>query len=137
MSRIESAVVETVTGPGTLDEIHQALDAFWLAHSGVPDEVRMRMAIAAAEIGANIIEHSGGSHGVRMRMEARALPHTVEIVFVDHGPEVSIDLPDLSFPDEMCERSRGLALAHSVLAELSYLRCGATNRWTLLSHEFR
>jgi serine/threonine-protein kinase RsbW len=137
MSRIESAVVETVTGPGTLDEIHQALDAFWLAHSGVPDEVRMRMAIAAAEIGANIIEHSGGSHGVRMRMEARALPHTVEIVFVDHGPEVSIDLTDLSFPDEMCERSRGLALAHSVLAELSYLRCGATNRWTLLSHEFR
>jgi serine/threonine-protein kinase RsbW len=137
MSRIESAVVETVTGPGTLDEIHQALDAFWLAHSGVPDEVRMRMAIAAAEIGANIIEHSGGSHGVRMRMEARALPHTVEIVFVDHGPEVDIDLTDLSFPDEMCERSRGLALAHSVLAELSYLRCGATNRWTLLSHDFR
>jgi serine/threonine-protein kinase RsbW len=137
MNRIEPTVVETVTGPGTLDEIHQALDAFWLAHSAVPEEIRMRMAIAAAEIGANIIEHAGGNHGIQMRMEARALPHTVEIVFVDHGPEATVDLTDLSLPDEMSERSRGLALAHSVLAELSYLRCGTTNRWTLLSHDFR
>ena len=137
MSRIDPAVLETVTGPETLDEIHQALDAFWLAHAGVPEEVRMRMAIAAAEIGANIIEHSGGADGIWMRMAVRALPHAVEVVFDDHGPEATVDLTDLSFPDEMSERSRGLALAHSVLAELSYLRCGTTNRWTLLSHDFR
>ncbi len=137
MSRIDPTVVETVTGPETLDEIHQALDAFWLVHAGVPEEVRMQMAIAAAEIGANIVEHSGGGHGIRMRMESRALAHAVEIVFVDHGPEATVDLTNLTFPDEMAERSRGLALAHSVLAGLSYLRCGATNRWTLLSHDFR
>jgi serine/threonine-protein kinase RsbW len=137
MSRIDPAVFETVTGPGTLDEIHQALDAFWLAHARVPEDIRIRMAIAAAEIGANIVEHSGGGQGIRMRMESRALAHAVEIVFVDHGPEATVDLTNLTFPDEMSERSRGLALAHSVLAGLSYLRCGATNRWTLLSHDFR
>ena len=75
MNRTEPAVVETVTGPGTLDEIHDALDVMWLTHTGVPEEVRMRMAIAAAEIGANIIEHAGRGHSIPMRMEARVLPH--------------------------------------------------------------
>ena len=137
MNRTEPAVVDTVTGPGTLDEIHNALDVMWLAHAGVPDEVRMRMAIAAAEIGANIIEHAGRGRGIQMRMEARVLPHAVEIVFVDHGPEVHVDLTDLSLPHDMAERSRGLALARSVLRELSCCRSGSTNRWTLISEDFR
>ena len=137
MNRTEPAVVETVTGPGTLDEIHDALDSVWLAHARVPDEVRMRMAIAAAEIGANIIEHAARGHSIQMRMEARVLPHAVEIVFIDHGPEVHVDLTDLSLPDDMAERSRGLALARSVLGELSYRRWGSTNRWTLISEDFR
>ena len=137
MNRTEPAVVETVTGPGTLDEIHDALDSVWLAHARVPDEVRMRMAIAAAEIGANIIEHAARGHSIQMRMEARVLPHAVEIIFIDHGPEVHVDLTDLSLPDDMAERSRGLALARSVLGELSYSRLADTNRWTLVSDDFR
>lgn len=137
MSRTDPAVVETVAGPGTLDEIHDALDAMWLAHARVPDEVRMRMAIAAAEIGANIIEHAGRGLGIRMRMEARVLPSAVEVVFIDYGPEAHVDLTDLSFPDDLAERSRGLALARSVLGELSYRRCDNVNRWTLISEDFR
>ena len=137
MSRTEPAIVETVTGPGALDKIHDALEAMWLAHERVPVEIRMRVAIAAAEIGANIIEHAGRGHSIQMRMEARVLPHAVEIVFIDHGPEAHVDLTDLSLPDDMAERSRGLALAQSVLRELSCHRWGNTNRWTLISEDFR
>lgn len=136
MSRTEPAIFETVTGPGTLDEIHNALDAMWLAHSRVPDVVQMRMSIAAAEIGANIIEHAGRGLGIPMRMEARVLPHAVEIIFIDYGPAVHVDLSDLSLPHEMAERSRGLALARAVLGSLSYHRWDNANRWTLVSEDF-
>ena len=137
MTRIEPSALETVTGSGTLDEIHDALDAFWRSHPRVPPDVRIRIEIAAAEIGANIVEHAGGGRPVRLRMETRDLRYAVEVVFTDDGPEAHVDLTALGLPGEMAERSRGLALAQSVLAELLYRRRGDTNRWTLISEDFR
>lgn len=136
MSRIEPGLLDTYTSSSTLDEIRDALDSLWQVHTRVPDLVQMRIAIAAAEIGANIIEHAGSGHAIRLRMEATVLAHAVEVVFIDDGAEARVDMAALRLPDDLAERRRGLALAQSVLGELTYRRCGTTNRWTLISEDF-
>jgi len=136
MNRSEPGTLDTTTGATTLDEIHTVLEAFWLAHPDVPEGIRLRVGIATAEIGANIVEHAGRGESIRLRMETRAHPDTIEIVFTDDGWEAEVDLTAVHLPDDMAERSRGLALARSVLGELSYRRDGTTNCWILISERF-
>lgn len=121
-------VLETTTGLGTLDAIQRTLNTLWSAHN-VQDMDRMLMDLAAGEIGANIIEHSGGLH---LRMEVRLLPELIEIRFTDDGGPARIELTNLQLPDELAERGRGLVMAQSVLDELSYRRDDEGNHWMLV-----
>lgn len=124
-------VLETVTGPDTLDAIQRTLDQVWAAHE-VPELVQMHMDLAAGEIGANIIEHSGDGRPVRLRMVVDVRPDTVTATFTDDGHPARVDLGDVSMPEELSDRGRGLAIAHRVLDELSYRRDVNGNHWTLL-----
>jgi serine/threonine-protein kinase RsbW len=136
MNPIEPPVVfETDTGPDTLDGIQRSLDQFFATHSQVPDTVRLHLGIAVAEIGANIIEHAGSGRSLHMRMEIGLYPQEVRITFTDDGVPARMNLESATLPDDMSERGRGLALARSVLRELSYRR-NAANHWTLVSQRF-
>lgn len=125
-------VLETRTGTTTLDQIQDTLEQAWHACSHVPDFIRMQVATAAAEIGANIIEHANPGGTVQMRMELRVLPHDVRIDFTDDGAPVAIDLDSIKLPEETAGRGRGLAMARIVLDRLTYHRTGKTNHWTLV-----
>jgi serine/threonine-protein kinase RsbW len=124
-------VLHTTTGPDTLDAIQLTLDSVWSAHD-IPEMVRMHMDLAAGEIGANIIEHSGGGRPVHLRMEVHVLPESVRAVFTDDGRPAPVDLSQAEMPDGLSERGRGLAIAHRVLDELSYRRDADGNHWTLV-----
>jgi serine/threonine-protein kinase RsbW len=131
MTRDGNHVLETTTGPETLDAIQRVLDEVWRTHD-VPEIVRIHMDLAASEIGANIIEHSGAGRPVRLRMEVRMLPDAVQATFNDDGRPARIDLSGAALPDDLAERGRGLAMAHRVLDELSYRRDDQGNHWTLV-----
>lgn len=124
-------VLDTVTGPDTLAAIQQTLDAVW-EHHDIPDMVRLHMDLAAGEIGANIIEHSGDGRPVHLRMTIDLTADSIRAVFTDDGHPTPIDLTRLQMPDEMSERGRGLAIAYRVLDELSYRRDAEGNHWTLV-----
>jgi len=124
-------VLETTTGPETLEEIQRILDELWSAHD-IPELVRMHTDLAVSEIGANIIEHSGDGGPVRLRMEVEVVPGVVRVTFTDNGHPAPVDLSQVAMPDEMSERGRGLAIAYRVLDELSYRRDGEGNHWTLV-----
>lgn len=124
-------ILETTTGPDTLEAIQNVLDELW-STGDVPDLVRMHTELAVSEIGANIIEHSGDGIPVRLRMAAQLCPDVVRITFTDDGHPAPVDLSQLSMPDEMSERGRGLAIAFRVLDELSYRRDCEGNHWTLV-----
>ena len=130
-----SVVLETVTGPGTLDAIQISLDEFFAVHRQVPHPVRLDLSIAAAEIGANIIEHAGAGRPVHLHMEIGLFPDEVWITFTDDGVAAQVNLAAAGLPDENAERGRGLAIAQAVLRELSYRR-NAANHWTLVSQRF-
>ena len=122
--------------PDPLGTIQAGLDALWLTHPHVPSDVRTQMSIAAAEIGANIIEHTGGSQSVGMRMGCELVGDQVHVTFTDDGPPVDIDLASVTMPDATAERGRGLAIAQTVLDQLAY-RCDELgNQWTLISQRF-
>lgn len=135
MNQPDSRVLQAPAGPHVLAEIAVALERVWAAHPQVPPVERMHIELAAGEIGANIIEHSGRVRPVCMTMDVTVLADHVRVEFTDDGDPVQVDLTAVALPDEMAERGRGLALAQSVLAELAYSR-NEVNRWTLVSKPF-
>ncbi|MBU3752096.1 MAG: ATP-binding protein [Mycobacterium sp.] len=137
MNQAEIRTLQTVTGPNTLDEIQQTLDEVWASNPGVPEDIRMAMAIAVAEIGANIIEHAGMGEPIPVRMQVRLLPGEVHVEFTDHGSFAArVDLTRLDPVDDMAETGRGLALAKAVLGSLTYRRNHVGNHWMLVSKRF-
>ena len=126
----------TLTRPGTVEEIQDALAEFCFVYDRVPDAVRFQLSIAVGEVGANIVEHAGGGRRVRMGMELRCSATRVTITFTDDGDPVDTDLDSVTMPGETAQRGRGLAMALSVLGRLSYQRDAAGNRWTLVSQPF-
>ncbi|KUI25234.1 ATP-binding protein [Mycobacterium sp. GA-2829] len=124
-------VLDTTTGPDTLDAVQRTLDRLWAQHD-VDELVRIHVDLAAGEIAANIVEHSGDGRPVRLRMEVILDADTVRTTFFDDGHPSPIDLTDVGMPDDLSERGRGLAIAHRVLDELSYRRDRDGNHWTLV-----
>lgn len=136
MTAAQHRVLETVTGPELLGEIHLALGRCWAKHGNVPAFIRMTVATGVAEIGANIVQYAGGGRPVPIRMDVAVSHHHVEVVFTDEGEPATVDLEAVSTPDVMAKRGRGLALASAVLDGLSYHRLGNCNQWTLVSRSF-
>lgn len=135
MSQTDNRVLETIAGPSVPGDIEAALQRTWSAHPHVPPTVRMHLAIAAGEIGANIVEHAARLRPVRIWMDVRVLPGQVHVEFTDDGDPVQIDLSTVSMPDDTAERGRGLALAQAVLEQLIYRRA-ELNHWILVSEPF-
>ncbi len=125
-------VMDTVTGPGTLDQIQHTLDHLWSRQATASDKTRIQVDLAACEIGANIIKYAAGGQPVRIQMHAEVRGPQVRVSFADDGHPALIDLDALRMPTELTESGRGLALAVSVLDELDFRRDGETNRWTLV-----
>lgn len=133
-----TAALEAAAAPDFPAEIQRTLDVAWVDHGEVPESIRTEVAIASAEVGNNILEHAGRGRDLRIHMEVRVPGDHVRIEFTDDGLPVALDL-DLSavhMPDAMAENGRGLALARAALADLSYERVEAGNRWTLVSQSF-
>lgn len=132
--RMVSAEFQTPVSPITPDEVQSGLEAFWSVHDDVPLPVRMGVAIAAAEVAANIVEHSDAPT-VRVAMDLS--PSRMRVDFIDTGSPVDVDLSSVSMPAELSERGRGLPLAKAALSELKYRREESGNRWSLVSKPFQ
>jgi serine/threonine-protein kinase RsbW len=126
--------LEAVTGPETLNEIQQTLDAAF-GNDEISDYTKMCIELAVSEIGTNIIEYSGDGEPVRLTMEVDVAQDTVTVKFTDDGHPAPIDLTQVSMPDEAAEGGRGLAIAFRVLDELSYTRDKDGNHWTLIRRQ--
>ncbi len=123
-------------GPELPAEIQRTLDDAWAQHPEVPAAIRMDVAIAAAEVGNNVLDHAGRGCDLRLQMAVWVLGDHVRLEFIDDGLPADMDLASIRMPDVMAESGRGLALARASLRELSYGRFGEANRWTLISHRF-
>jgi glycosyltransferase involved in cell wall biosynthesis/anti-sigma regulatory factor (Ser/Thr protein kinase) len=126
----------SVGKPDFPGEVQRTLERVWAQHPEVPGNIRMDVVTASAEVGNNILDHSGRDRDVQIRMEVRVLDDHVRVEFVDDGLPAEIDFESVRMPDAMAENGRGLALARACLAELSYHREDPENHWTLVSQQF-
>ena len=135
---MRSPILRAFAERGALDEIEHALAAFWAQHPRVPGEIRIGLAIAVAEIAANILEHAtkGLTRPVQLQMSASVRDNRARIDFADDGIPAPVDLAALEMPHELAESGRGLLLAQAVLDELAYRRIDEANHWTLVSKPF-
>jgi serine/threonine-protein kinase RsbW len=126
-------VLEEFAQPETVERVHQLLSEL-LTAAPVDDMDAMQFELALAEIAANIIEHATKADGgqVSLRVELEVRPDSLYANLSDDGEQARVDLKSVELPDELSERGRGLAIALTVLDELSYRRAGHRNQWTLV-----
>ncbi len=128
--------LDTSSEQDALDQIYQAVDDFLTRHPRVPEPVRTHLAIAVAEVGANIIEHAGRGRLIHVQMTLQLFTEDIRVDFTDNGHPGDIDLTAVQMPEVMADRGRGLAVARSVLRRLYYHADDTGNRWTLISNRF-
>ena len=120
-------VLNVPATPAAIDAVHGLLARFLDAH-GAGEAACIRFETAAAEVAANLVEHTAAAFTLTLRRDGPLLA----AVFEDDGPAFADGPAAAVMPDEWAESGRGLALATALLDELRYERDGPVNRWTLL-----
>ncbi|MDP2316476.1 MAG: ATP-binding protein [Pseudomonadota bacterium] len=121
--------------PEALEALHEMLDRFWSAVESarggpVSPNPRHGLAIAAAEVAANIIRYAQADS---FEFSLTLHGNTVEARFIDAGvPFLGVADGHLD-PELLAEGGMGLALAKRGLDSFGYQRlANQTNCWTLV-----
>lgn len=131
------SALHAVAGPDVLEQTARALEFQWTQHRHVPQDIRVQVGIAVAELVANIVEHgSAGRHLVQIDIQIAVEPGRVHISIRDDGNEPDVDFDAIGMPGDFAERGRGLAMAQGVLDGLAYQRQVGSNLWLLTSNPF-
>lgn len=134
----------TATADDTcIDLGHELIERLWSRHPEVTGSVRLRFETAVIEILANVVEHAFGPPAPEPVLDdgtaaLRELTLTVGVesarvhaVLSDNGNPPTVDLSEVSLPDEDAVSGRGLAMAELVTSALSVHRIGDHNVWRL------
>lgn len=134
-------VLSAPADPEVMDLVHSLLEHLFAHAPQIDDLVRMKFEMSVIEILGNIVEHAYAhdsalprvdpSEARRFEIAVLATDHDVVATLSDNGMPVSLDLGDLSMPDELAESGRGLALAASALDTLWFERVEGRNHWYL------
>lgn len=134
-------VLSAPADPEVMDLVHGLLEHLFAHAPQVDDATRMKFEMSVIEILGNIVEHAYAHDSSLPRVdpaEARRFeitllvgPDEVVATLGDNGMPVSLDLSDVSMPDELAESGRGLALASAALDALDFTRVDGRNHWRL------
>lgn len=134
-------VLSAPADPEVMDLVHGLLEHLFAHSPQVDDATRMKFEMSVIEILGNIVEHAYAHDSalpavdpaVSRRFEITLLADDTDLVATlsDNGMPVSLDLSDVSMPDELAESGRGLALATAALDALDFARVDGRNHWRL------
>lgn len=134
-------VLSAPADPEVMDLVHSLMEHLFAHAPQVDDATRMKFEMSVIEILGNIVEHAYAHDSAlpevdpseARRFEIVLLADSSDLVatLADNGMPVSLDLSDLSMPDELAESGRGLALASAALDALDFARVDGRNHWRL------
>jgi len=137
----DRVVLSARAEPEVMDLVHALLEHLFARAPQLDDVTRVKFEMSVIEILGNIVEHAY-AHDSRLpavdpsevrRFEIQLLATDRDLIAVlsDNGLPVSLDLADVTMPDELAESGRGLALARAALDTLHYERIEGRNLWCL------
>ncbi len=134
-------VLSAPADPEVMELVHSLLEHLFAHAPQIGDGVRMKFEMSVIEILGNIVEHAYAHDSAlpavdpaearRFEIALLATDRDVVATLSDNGMPVTLDLGDLSMPDELAESGRGLALAASALDTLWFERVEGRNHWCL------
>lgn len=116
--------------PEGLEELHAMLQRVSAEHPVADPTAFMLFETAVTEIANNVIEHGRPQGEVRWRFSIDVTEDRLEATLSDSGQIFTGSL-DAEMPDAFAEGGRGLALARSMVDELTYERADGENLWHL------
>lgn len=123
-------VVAGFAVPEGLEQLHELLDRVREEHPGLAARDVMAFETAVIEIASNVVEHGADATSWTFTLGVTATE--LRGALADNGTtfegDVRTDLPE----DPLAESGRGLAMAGSLLDELSYERAGGRNHWHMV-----
>jgi serine/threonine-protein kinase RsbW len=122
--------IDGLAVPESLELLHELLERVAREHPEVSPADLMMFETAVIEIAGNVVEHGEPAGQVSYGFCIEVLPDRLHGCLSDSGDAVSRSVPG-SMPDEWDENGRGLALAGSVVDELSYSRVDGENHWRM------
>jgi serine/threonine-protein kinase RsbW len=117
--------------PEELASLHDLLERAGREHPEFDATDLMLLETAVIEIANNVVEHGRPAGHVRWRFELAVTPETLRATLFDDGQAFAGDVTT-AMPDALDESGRGLALASTVLDELSYSRDDGHNEWRMV-----
>ncbi len=123
---------ETVSGEyePTIEGVARASADLAAALGGVPERTRNQIMVAADEIFANIMRHSGAT-GWSLDVEKAHYPDSVRLVVSDDGVEfdpLSIPAPDTALgAEERKVGGLGIFVVRKTMSSVTYKRCNGRN----------
>jgi serine/threonine-protein kinase RsbW len=118
--------------PGCLDHIHALLTQLWERAPDVASRDRSLFATAVAEVAANIVEHGQGAGRTIVSLTLRVDGDQMEATFSDDGIAADLGTGVPSFPSDLEESGRGLAITRAAVDVVGYERAGGVNTWHLV-----
>jgi len=125
--------LEGLAVPETLDLLHGLLARAGAEHPDITPADLMMFETAVIEIAGNVVEHGVPPGEVTYGFRLVVLPDRLEGTLWDSGaplPEAPLEQGSV-MPGEWREEGRGLALAGTVLDDLSCQRVAGGNRWRM------
>ncbi|OAN39029.1 ATP-binding protein [Microbacterium sp. H83] len=123
-----------IDGPARLalvDSILDAVDDICEQTPLVSPEDRAAFSLAVSEVATNMVQHGGSETPVTLSVDLRLGDGELRAALVDTAPPASIDWHGVAMPDVDAEGGRGLALAQSVLDEITHSYDESGNTWVL------
>lgn len=134
-------VLSAPADPEVMDLVHGLLEHLFARAPHVDDATRMKFEMSVIEILGNIVEHAYAhdsalaavdpSESRRFEITLLAEERDLVATLSDNGLPMSLDLSEVSMPDELAESGRGLALATAALDTLDFARVEGRNHWRL------
>ncbi|MEX5299123.1 ATP-binding protein [Kocuria sp. CPCC 205292] len=118
---------------GTVDALHDDLDALWDEAGFVPEADRMAFTLAVVEAAGNVVVHAvpAAEEPIELAVELAADPQRLEARIYEIGAApAQVDLTG-PMAHEHHESGRGLALIQALVSRVVFERHGDTNVWKL------
>lgn len=122
-----------VEGPATADgllRLHQLVEQVRSDHPDLAEFDLAMLETAAIELAGNVVEHGRPPDQLHYRFHLDVTADALHAVLVDGGDALP-SLPHHLLDDPWAESGRGLAMARTMLTDLTYERRADTNVWLM------